>query len=391
MTGKERVLRIIAHKEADRIPKYDAFWEDTLINWHATGLPYDPVEKYEILTLESGTKIIGNTVGDYFGFDIDMFYLDNSMRFTPIILEDHETYSIISDRCGYTVKRFKNKGATMHFINHVNPDRTSWEKIKSKFVPDMSDTSRIDHESFFLRTSRIPSWSETKIIFDKYRKRDKFLLLNGYGPFEGTWRHHGYTSSLVDMLCDKNLMKEMFESITHLTLETIKHAIDMGMKPDGYFMIEDLGYTHSTLFSPDLYKEVLWPYHKMLGDFLHREGIYFFIHSCGKIDTLLPYFIDAGVDVVQPLQANTGMDVRDLKRMYKKDLTFWGNINEIELSKSFEDIEREIAGKVTEAMKDGGYIYHSDHSIPPTVSFENYRYVMKMLDKYGKYDVFNDT
>lgn len=385
MTSRDRILRILAHKEADKVPKYDSFWEDTIINFYKEGLPENLEKDYARIELDSGSTIIGDPIGDFFGFDIDMFYLDNSMRLTPGIVEDCEEYSIIDDRCGYTAKRIKNKGATMDFIEHVNPNETTWDKYKDKFVLDISDSSRIDSNSFFLRITQAPAWNEVKTVYDEYGKREKFLLLNGYGPYEGTWRHHGYTQSLIDIVCEKKFMHEMFQKITDLTIETLKYAISIGMKPDGYWMVEDLAHTRSTLFSPEIYREVLWPYHKKLGDFLHKENIYFFVHSCGKIDTILPDFISAGIDVVQPLQANTGMNVIELKREYGQDLTFWGNINEIELSKTFDDIEREIVDKITAAMKGGGYIYHSDHSIPPTVSFKNYMHTMRILDKFGKY------
>jgi uroporphyrinogen decarboxylase len=385
MTGRERILRVLAHKEVDIVPKYDSFWEDTIIRYHSEGLPENPGKDYNKIVLNSGTKTIGNPIGDYFGYDIDVFSMDNSMRVTPRLVEYREEYSIIADRCGYIAKKFNNRASSMDFIEHVNPDESTWQKFKDRFILDVSDSSRIDNEHFFLRTNEVPAWSEVKRIFDEYRKREKFLLFSAYGPYEGTWRHHGYTQTLMDLMCEKSLMHEMFEKITQLTIEIIRYSISIGMKPDGFWMIEDLGSTHSTLFSPEIYREVLWPYHKILGDFLHKENIKFFVHCCGKIDTLLPDFINAGIDVVQPLQANTGMDVRMLKREFGQDLTFWGNISVIELSKTLEDIEREIADKVTTAMKGGGYIYHSDHSIPPTISLKNYMHAMSMLDKYGKY------
>ena len=73
------------------------------------------------------------------------------------------------------------------------------------------------------------------------------------------------------------------------------------------------------------------------------------------------------------------------KKEYNKDLTFWGNISAEKLSGSFDEIEAEIGNKVSCAMKGGGYIYHSDHSIPPTVAYQNYTHAIKMLDKYGEY------
>lgn len=384
MNSRERVTRILDHKEADRVPRYDGFWEETLDRFYTEGLPQDLDKGYEKMTLAGGTRTIGNPVGDLFGYDIDIFGLDNSMRATSRIVEDTPEYRIIADRNGYVAKQFKGR-ALLDFTEHACPDETAWEKWKDRFVLDLSEESRIDCESYFLRTAPAPTWDETKVLFDRYRERGTFLLFNGYGPYEGAWRYHGYTQSLMDMLAEKSLMCEMFEKNTNLTIEILKHALKLGMKPDGYWMTEDLGHTRSTLFSPELYDELVLPYHKILGDFLHKEGIRFFVHSCGKIDTLLPGFIRAGIEVVQPLQANTGMDVRTLKKEFGRDLTFWGNINEMEMTKSFDDIEREIAEKFPEAMKGGGYIYHSDHSIPPTVSLENYRHVIRMLDRYGNY------
>ncbi|MDO8587540.1 MAG: hypothetical protein Q7T82_10930 [Armatimonadota bacterium] len=48
-------------------------------------------------------------------------------------------------------------------------------------------------------------------------------------------------------------------------------------------------------------------------------------------------------------------------------------------------MEEEIRSKLAVAMRGGGYIFHSDHSVPPTVSFENYRYAMELVDEYGRY------
>ncbi len=51
-----------------------------------------------------------------------------------------------------------------------------------------------------------------------------------------------------------------------------------------------------------------------------------------------------------------------------------------------EEIEEEVKRKISIAKRGGGYIYHSDHSVPPQVTFENYCYVMEMVNKYGQYD-----
>ena len=62
-----------------------------------------------------------------------------------------------------------------------------------------------------------------------------------------------------------------------------------------------------------------------------------------------------------------------------------GNIDVQKMSGSATEIEEEVRSKLAVAMKGGGYIYHSDHSVPPTVSFEDYCRLMSLLDRYGSY------
>ena len=88
---------------------------------------------------------------------------------------------------------------------------------------------------------------------------------------------------------------------------------------------------------------------------------------------------------MHPLEAKARLDVRDLKPKYGHRLVLFGNIDVRKLSAGPEAIEEEIRTKVGFAKEGGGYIYHSDHSVPNDVSLENYRYALKMLEKYGRY------
>ena len=109
------------------------------------------------------------------------------------------------------------------------------------------------------------------------------------------------------------------------------------------------------------------------------------MHSCGYIEPFLPDLIEAGLDVIQAVQANTGMDVRELKGKFGDKLAFFGNISVQNFKNGPEAIEAELRAKVPAAMAGGGYLYHSDHSIPPEVSLETYLHAMKVLDEIGTY------
>jgi len=90
--------------------------------------------------------------------------------------------------------------------------------------------------------------------------------------------------------------------------------------------------------------------------------------------------------VIQPLQAHSGLDVRTLKPRYGQHLTFWGNIDARKMSDTPEALEAEVRDKLAVAKEGGGYIYHSDHSVPPEVSFDRYQWLMNdLLVRYGSY------
>lgn len=383
MTGRERVIAAITRTSLDRIPRYDAFWEDALERWEHEGLCL-PAPR--TIVVEGETKQISTPVNDYFHFDITPLYMDISMRFPTGLVADDGVKITVADRCGYTAQKFKGRASSMHFLSHMVEDEEDWEKYKDRLSLDLNDTARVDCESYYLHTKEYPTWEGFTEIFRAYRKLDTFIPVTVYGPWEAAWRHHGYENSLMDLIAEPEMMGEMFRRFTDLTIATVQHMIDLGCKPDAVWLTEDMGGTHTTLFSPKIFEELLFPCHKKLGEFLHSNGIYFIMHSCGYIAPFLPGLVEAGLDVIQAIQANTGMHIKDLKPKLGDKLTFFGNISVQSFKNGKEAIEAELWEKIPIAMKNGGYIYHSDHSIPPEVSLETYLHTMKVLDEIGCYE-----
>ena len=160
-----------------------------------------------------------------------------------------------------------------------------------------------------------------------------------------------------------------------------------GYECDGAFIGCDLGYRNGLLFSPRHYNEQLRPTFRRLVDFFHGEGLAVLMHSCGNVKELIPYFIEDGLDCLQPLEVKAGMDLLELKKKYGKDIAFMGGIDvRCMADPDSEVIEREIRSKIPEAKKGGGYMYHSDHSVPNNVSLAQYRRVIELVHKYGRYD-----
>jgi uroporphyrinogen decarboxylase len=159
----------------------------------------------------------------------------------------------------------------------------------------------------------------------------------------------------------------------------------MGFEFDGAFLSDDLGYQVAPLISPALYRELVYPYHKRLCDHFADHGLKTMLHSDGNVAPLIPHFLEAGFAGLHPLEAKAGLDVRELKAAYGDRLVFLGNIDVRKLSGTREEIEGEIASKISIAKENGGYIYHSDHSVPNSVSFENYGFAIELVKRYGSY------
>jgi uroporphyrinogen decarboxylase len=139
--------------------------------------------------------------------------------------------------------------------------------------------------------------------------------------------------------------------------------------------------------SPDMYRELLLPDHQRLVDWAHGQGLKFIYHTDGDVRSLIPTFVDAGFDCIQPMEAKAGLDVRELAPQYGKDLSFFGNIDmTVASTNDREKIEHEIKTKLEAAMPYKGYLFHSDHSVPPSVSWETYQFMLELCDKYGRYD-----
>jgi uroporphyrinogen decarboxylase len=109
------------------------------------------------------------------------------------------------------------------------------------------------------------------------------------------------------------------------------------------------------------------------------------LHSCGNVNALMPMFIEAGFACIQPLETKSGMDLFELKKKYGGKVTLMGGIDVRAMALGGESLEKEVIEKISFAKKGGGYIYHSDHSVPDNVSFPSYSRLISLVKEYGKY------
>jgi uroporphyrinogen decarboxylase len=230
-----------------------------------------------------------------------------------------------------------------------------------------------------------PSVGESlKTNYEKAKGEEKFLALACMEPFEHIARIVGREKLLMMMAEEANRATTLFGDSLEFTLNICQLILDKGYKFDGAWLWGDLGCKKGLMFSTDYYNAFLFDLHKELCEFFSKNNMPVIFHSDGNIRELIPHLIEAGIRAIEPLESNTGMDLIGLKKEYGKDIILFGGIDELSF-RNRNKAEKEIKSKFKYLMKDGGYIYHADSPILDDITFENYRDVIEIVKRHGRY------
>lgn len=352
MTTYERVKRMFEHKEADRIPILDSPWEGTVNRWRREGMPKDA------------------DWCDYFGVDkIANIGVDISPRLPWTVVEDTDRYQIVTTNWGVTMKTFKEEDSTPEMLDFKITTPEAWADAKAKMT---------------LEDDRIP-WEMLKNNYDKWRAEGRWIRADFWFGFDVThsWMM-GTENVLIAMMEEPEFLEDIFDTYLKSCEELFGRIWDAGYHFDQILWWDDMGYKGTTFFSPNMYRNILQPYHKRAVDWAHNHGAYAELHSCGNIMTLLPDIVATGVDALNPLEIKAGMDAIKVKKDFGDKLVLHGGLNAARW-KDLDYILAEIDEKVPVMKENGGYIFASDHSIPNDVSLENMKRIIEEAKKVGKY------
>jgi uroporphyrinogen decarboxylase len=365
MNSRERIMAALNGEKMDRIPMLEiAFWPETIERWHKEGLPS------------------GCTPNEYFGLDtMGFFTYDGSLQLVQNILEENKEIKIYTDGDGCTYKAFKNKTNTPQFLESKIKNIEDWEKYKANL--------RVDFKRFMNCTfDPLTGNTLNKTQDDLYKESIANGTITVLVPIEPCWyflRLLGEEEALVAMAESPDFVEQVISDYNNFNIDMIEEITNKGYKFDAMWVFSDLCYKNGMLFSPKFYKERVLPYHKRFFDFCKNKGMKVIYHCDGNISNLLPLLIEAGIDCIQPMEARAGNNVIEYSRLYKK-ISFLGNINADILSTSKERIFEEISTKIKGVKESKRYLFHSDHSLPPTISFENYEYAIEVAREFGKYE-----
>jgi len=341
-------------KIPDKVPITEGgYWPETIERWRKEGLP----ENVDPIT--------------YLGMDRLLFVsYDSTLGLEERVLSETEDKIVKVDRDGATFMHWKNRSATPLPLDFLIKTEEDWLRYKDRLMPDEKRLG----EKFVEK-------------YKKLKKTDGFLCLTEREP---CWKvlaaMMGVKRGLIMMLREPRLVYDMMETYTDLLLGMYDIISDKGVEIDGLWIRGDLAYKNGMMFSPNLYESLLYLHHKRIADFFRSKGIPVIQHIDGDIRQYIPLIVKSGFSAIQPLEARAHNDVRELKEKWGDKIAFIGNISADVLSQgSKKQIEAEVRSKVLKAKEGGGYIFHSDHSVPPTVSWENYCHAIKIAREAGQY------
>jgi uroporphyrinogen-III decarboxylase len=146
----------------------------------------------------------------------------------------------------------------------------------------------------------------------------------------------------------------------------------------------DFGTQRGLFISPEAYREMFKPYHTAINTFIHKHSNWkTFIHSCGAISELIPDFIEAGFDILNPVQCSAeGMDARMLKSEFGQEITFWGAAANTQQTLAFgtpEEVYRECCERIEIFGDGGGFVFDAIHNVQANTPTENMLAMFKAI------------
>ena len=188
----------------------------------------------------------------------------------------------------------------------------------------------------------------------------------------------------ISTLIREDYVREIYDRQTDIAIDNLKllHQV-IGCKIDVVFTCgTDFGTQNSTFCSPETFDSLWLPYYRKVNDWIHQNTNWkTFKHSCGAVEPLMKHFIEAGFDIINPVQINAfGMDPRKLKKEYGDKLVFWGGGVDTQGAFAFgtpAQVKDQVKMQCEILNNNGGFVFNTVHNIQANVPFEN---VVAMLE-----------
>ena len=188
----------------------------------------------------------------------------------------------------------------------------------------------------------------------------------------------------------QDYIHKVFNRQSDIALASLEKAAPvLGDLMDVIFMCgADFGTQTGTFCAPSTFDELWLPYYRKMNDWIHANTSWkTFKHSCGAVEGFMSHFIDAGFDIINPVQCSaTGMDPKILKERYGDNLTFWGGGVDTQHVLPFgtpEEVRAQVLERCEIFSKNGGFVFNSIHNVQACTPVEN---IVAMIDAVHEFN-----
>ena len=358
MNDRERFHAVMSYEPYDRMPVYYfGLWDETLLRWQQEG----------VADLDSVPACTGMDP-DWEAGMWETHGLVNINLIAPQgedeVIEETPDYRVVRTSLGAVMQMGKLGSSIPHYLEHaLKPTRESWQRFQRYLDP--CDPARF-----------APDWQAKGAQFNQRDRVATFLAGSLFG-----WPRDWLGVEAISYLPydDPILFEDIIAFLTDRLMALYKPLLQQ-VHFDFAYIFEDCCSKTGPLLSPRTYESVYRKYYRKLVDFYHEMGVPFvMLDSDGKVDALLPLWLDSGIDIVFPIEVGTWKsNPVAFRKHYGKRLRMFGGVNKHVIPLGEAAIRAEL-GPLRELAAEGGYIPIPDHRIPPNCSLEQFKTYVRVF------------
>ena len=402
MNHRERVLTALRHEEPDRVPIDLGGTVDSTIsalNYQALrrALGLEP-SITRVQDVYQYTAVIEEDVRQALGVDtVPVFDLpaewrmdilpDGSPAQFPARFQPQRQAGgsqVVFDAAGTVVLRMPQGGYYFDPVHSPLAGATSVREI---------DRCLDQIESYDTPAHLDLSAEELAQVAKHLREGTDYLLVGYFGGhiFQAAQSLRGWQTFLIDLLVNRPWAEALLDRLTEANVRRFdRFARTVGRFVHVVHLEDDLGMQDRPLLRPELYRQIVKPYHARLFRTVKAQcDAYLLLHTDGAVAPLIPDFVDMGVDALNPIQVSAaGMEPRELKRNFGQDLTFWGGSCNSQTVLPFggqQQVADEVKRRIDDLAPGGGFVFSPIHNIQAGVPPENVVALFQTAREVGVY------
>lgn len=423
MNSRERVLQALNHLEPDMIPidlgagfqtgmhVQSVYKLRQALGLDEPGTPVKVIEpcqmlgeiKPDLLEVVGGDVLGVNPPTTMFGYRNEDWKHWTTFDGTPVLVPGGFNTEVSTDGNLYQYP----EGDKLTAPSGVMPEGGFYFDVVNREEPINNESLKVEDnlEEFSLISERDLQYFSQEINY-LYENTNKAIYVNPGGTAFGDialvpapWLKNpkGIRSVeewYVSLITRKDYIHKIFNWQCQIGIENLSRLYDtVGNKIHIIFISgTDFGAQDRLLVSVKTYQELFMPYHKRLNDWIHKNTTWkTFMHTDGAIIQLIPSFIEAGFDILNPVQwMAKNMEPSKLKGLYGEKLVFWGGGVNGQQTLPFgspDEVRREVKQRICDFAPGGGWIFNSIHNIQPQVPVENLLAMYETIKENRKYPI----